>query len=325
MIIDRTPLDRNRNILQVLRSIAIGVCALLPFVIVLGNETALAAPPKKTKIDTPTISCAGSTQTAINIQVCAGATGLPAGFTLQWMTAADYAANGNRWLSSDAAPLCDGSFSGNANLSRYNLGPGECVTVDVGDFLFDNGASTNCPGDLACGTQYVFRGFGHATSTLSRSDFTRTTTCTTLDCGHATSCTLTQGYWKTHGPVPMGNNQYTWPDIVKANGLELGNITYTAGQLLSILNTPAGGNGLIALAHQLIAAKLNVAAGADPTAIAADIATADALIGNLVVPPVGGGFLAPSLASGLTSALGNYNEGATGPGHCDDQESVLPQ
>jgi hypothetical protein len=296
---------------------------LVPFIVALGAQSAVAAP--KPPISTPLISCAGATQTSINVQVCAGATGLPAGFTLEWLKAADYAANGNHWLS-DSNPLaCSAGFSGNANLSRYNLAPGECVTVNVGDFLFDNGASTNCPVGLECGTQYVFRAFGHATSTMSRSDFTTTTTCTTLDCGHASSCTLTQGYWKTHGAVPTGNNEYVWPDTIKVNGLQLGNVSYTAADLLSILNKPAGGNGLIALAHQLIAAKLNVAAGADPTTVAADIATADALIANLIVPPLGSGYLAPSLTSGLVTVLTNYNEGATGPGHCDDQEPVTAQ
>ena len=160
---------------------------------------------------------------------------------------------------------------------------------------------------------------------MSRSNFTAVATCATLDCGHASSCTLTQGYWKTHGAVPTGNNEYAWPDTIKANGLQLGSVTYTAADLLSMLNKPAAGNGLIALAHQLIAAKLNVAAGADPTAIAADIAIADALIGSLVVPPLGSGHLAPSLTSGLVTVLGNYNEGATGPGHCEDQEPVAAQ
>ena len=307
--------------LRMLRDAALYACMLIPLVATLGSQEAVAAP--KPPISTPVISCAGATQTSINIQVCAGATGLPAGFTLQWLKAVDYVANGNQWIS-DSDPLaCSAGFSGNANLSRYNLGPGECVTVNVGDFLFDNGASTNCPLGLECGTRYVFRAFGHATSALSRSAFSAVATCATLDCGHASGCTLTQGYWKTHGAVPMGNNKYTWPDAIKASGLTLGNVNYTAAELLVILNKPAAGNGLIALAHQLIAAKLNVAAGADPVAIVADMATADALIGNLIVPPIGGGYLAPSLTSGLVAALAHYNEGATGPGHCDDQEPVV--
>jgi hypothetical protein len=289
------------------------------------------AAPKKTKIDTPVIACDSSTQTSINVLVTApsgpGATGLPAGFSIQWQTAADFALFG--WPSDSACPpdvngnptcgdsFCKGSFSGNANLSRYNLLPGDSVSVNIGEFLFDQGASTNCPGGLVCGTQYVFRAFGHATSTLNRSNFTDNLLCSTLPCGGGDTedCTLTQGFWKTHGPAGCvtGNNTNEWP----VNSLTLGNVNYTDSQLCSIMNTPAAGNGLIALAHQLIATKLNIANGAShPAAIDTAIADADALIGNLVIPPVGNGSLPASSTSVLTSLLANYNEGATGPGHC---------
>jgi hypothetical protein len=157
-------------------------------------------------MSTPTISCGTATQASINIQVCAGTTGAPAGFSLQWMTKADFDANGGVWYASDDTRLCKASFSGNANLSRYNLLPNQCVTVNVGDFLLDQGASTNCPGELVCGTDYVFRAFVHADSTKQRSDFTGNLTCSTLQCGSEGGCTFTQGYWEAHGPVPKGNN-----------------------------------------------------------------------------------------------------------------------
>ncbi|HKH61931.1 MAG TPA: hypothetical protein VKA49_13915, partial [Flavitalea sp.] len=152
----------------------------------------------------------------------------------------------------------------------------------------------------------------HASNTLQRSDFTSTKSCNTLECRSGEGCTLTQGYWKTHGPIPAGNNVNEW-DVTE---LTLGTVLYTDLQLQSIFDTPAAGNGLIALAHQLIAAKLNIANGSDPTDIAAAIAAADALIGGLVIPPVGAGSLPASATSSLITALANYNEGATGPGHC---------
>ncbi len=284
--------------------------ATLATLVLLAAATAGAAP--KSKMATPTLACAGSTQVSINVQVCAGATGAPAGFTLQWLSAADLAANGGAWPSG----VCDGSFSGNANGSRYALGPGECVTVNVGDLLFDNGTSSSCPEPLLCGTDYVFRAFAHANSTLNRSEFTANRSCSTLPCGHGDSCTFTQGYWKTHGPegCATGNNFDTWP----VTELALGDTTYSDLELCSIFNTPAAGNGLISLAHQLMAAKLNVAAGADDSAIAVVIAAADALIAGQVVPPVGGGSLAPGVTSTLNGALANWNEGLTGPGHCGD-------
>jgi hypothetical protein len=208
--------------------------------------------------------------------------------------------------------FCKASFFGNANLSRYNLTGNACVTVNLGEFLFDEGASTDCAFALECGSPYVFRSFVHANSSLQRSDFTGNLTCSTLDCGHEEGCTLTQGYWKTHGPIPTGNNTNEWPVTV----LTLGTVTYTDLQLQSIFDTPAAGNGLIALAHQLIAAKLNVANGADGTDAAAAIASADSLICGLVVPPVGSGSLPSSSTSSLTSILTSFNEGAIGPGHC---------
>ena len=58
----------------------------------------------------------------------------------------------------------------------------------------------------------------------------------------------------------------------------------------------------------------NVAAGASPPS--PDIALADALIGGLVIPPVGSGFLDPSVSSALNDALDGWNTGLTGPGHC---------
>ncbi len=136
-------------------------------------------------------------------------------------------------------------------------------------------------------------------------------------------CTYTQGYWKTHGPQPTGKNAYAWPAAVKNNGLKLGSVAYTPQQLLSIFKTPVSGNGLISLAHQLIAAKLNVAKnkalGYDaPAAVATAITQADALIGNLVIPPVGKGTLKTSATAALVGTLTQFNEGkVAGVPHCD--------
>jgi len=140
-----------------------------------------------------------------------------------------------------------------------------------------------------------------------------TTVVKPLDCSSA-GCTLTQGYWKTHGPSPTGNNSNEWP----VTSLQLGTVSYTAEQLQSILDQEVVGNGLIELAHQLIAAKLNIAAGASDSAVAGAIADADALIGGLVVPPVGTGYLPPSTTSGLTKILDDFNSGVIGPGHCPE-------
>jgi hypothetical protein len=269
------------------------------------------------QMSTPEMSGAGATQVSTTLQVCGGATGATAGFSVQWLTAADYAANGNTWYTSDDPRLCKASFSGNANLSRYDLRPGECVAVDFGDLLFDNGASANCQAALACGTDYVFRSFAHATSTFGRSDFTAVLSSSTLACGHADGCTNTQDYWRSFNPVACLTNPGSplcieWP----VTSLTLGTASYTVDQLIAILKTPASGDGLIALAHQLIAAKLNIAAGADGSAVAATIAAADSLTSGLVVPPVGSDSLAPGVTAAYTTTLATFNEGAIGPGAC---------
>lgn len=140
--------------------------------------------------------------------------------------------------------------------------------------------------------------------------FTHTVTINAIaDCPiTASGCTRTQGFWK--------NKPDRWP----VQSLTLGTVNYTKAQLISILKTPVTGNGLISLSHQLIAAKLNAASGTTvPASVATAIAAADALIGGLVVPPIGSGSLAPSSTSSLTTTLDTYNNGNTpgGPPHCD--------
>ena len=276
------------------------------------------------KMDTLAVTCGTASATSIEINACAGpVTGAPAGFSLQWIPAAQLAAgpdglpgtaDDGTWPDSASADLCKGSFSGNANGSRYNLGKSQCATVQAGDNLFDDaGASSNCASlPLLCGTEYAFRSFAHANNALFRSDFSANLFCQTIACEPEGGCTFTQGYWKTHGPIPTGNNSNEWP----VASLTLGNVSYTDLELQSIFDKPAAGNGLISLAHQLMAAKLNIANGADGTSVAAAIAAADALIGNLVIPPVGGGSLPSSATSSLTSTLDSFNNGLTGPGHC---------
>jgi len=275
---------------------------------------------KAGRMSTPAIGGAGATPSSALVPVCAAATGTgaPAGFSLQWMRAADAAANGGAWYSSDDPRLCKASFSGNASGSRYDLGPGECVTVSLGDLLFDNGASASCTAALACETDYVVRTFAHATSTLNRSDFTPNLAVSTLACGHGDGgCTYGQDYWRFYNPlfcsVLYGDvHCVDWP----VASLTLGSVSYTVEELVSILNAPASGNGLTALAHQLIAAKLDIAAGADGSAVATTITAADALVAGLVVPPVGDGSLDPGVTATYTATLAAFNEGAIGPGAC---------
>ena len=68
------------------------------------------------------------------------------------------------------------------------------------------------------------------------------------------------------------------------------------------------------LARQEIAAKLNIANGADVSCIAQSLADADALIGDVIIPPVGDGFLQPS---GYGRTLTSDNQGSLCAPSCE--------
>src|SRR5262245_25573959 len=125
-------------------------------------------------------------------------------------------------------------------------------------------------------------------------------------------CTLTQGYWKNHAS--------TWP----VNSLTIGGKAYTQNQLMAIFNTPPKGDVTYVLFHQLIAAKMNVAAGADGSVASEAIAAGDAW---LIANPLGSkprGTTA-NTGSNYATTLDNYNNGVTGPGHCADGPLPTPE
>ncbi len=312
------------------------VCSLLVLgAVAVASVPAFALDP----YDAPVISCVSAGENQITIKICGGATtGAPAGITLQWKTVDQFNLSG--W---DDVGLCKLSLSGQPSLqhpdkSRWELLAGECSAVIIGDINFDEtGVSgEGCGLDpLECGTDYVFRAFAHAGRRMGRSDWTADLTCSTLPCPPG-DCTFTQGYWKTHGPA--GCNPSGGPNVWPVSSLHLGvcpfpNPTcpggdYTAAQLCSILNTPAAGNCLISLAHQLIAAKLNVANGATCPAILTLIAAVDAHIGNRRIPPVGAGTMACNAqANNETMKLDQFNNGIMPdcPVHCDGSANGTSQ
>ena len=76
----------------------------------------------------------------------------------------------------------------------------------------------------------------------------------------------TPGYWKNH------------PDAWPVNSLTLGAYTYTKTELLAILHLKTKNDASIILEHHLIAAKLNILSGSDPSPVADTILDADALL-----------------------------------------------
>jgi hypothetical protein len=125
------------------------------------------------------------------------------------------------------------------------------------------------------------------------------------------NCTYTVGYWRNHPE--------DWP----VAELTIGDATYTQDQAIAILETPPRGDATYILAHQLIAAKLNVLHGADQSAVASTIAEADDW---LVLRPLGSDPQKPDREQGIVLAqvLDDYNQGVTGPGHCDGPPPTPP-
>jgi len=257
----------------------------------------------QTKYDAPVLTQTGSGFFRITLQIQAGPSGAPAGFEIQWMTKADYDRLGG-WPTDEYDPalaLCE--FTGVPTLNvdsaspSFQLSPDGTIHVQIGDLFDETGVVATYADQLPSGSDFVFRAYAIGSPGVDESDASAT-----LDGSTNAAPECTQGFWKNHPD--------TWP--AGCLPMQLGTVVYTQTQLLAILNQPANGNGLVSLAHQLIATKLNICNGSDPTPVAGTIADADALIDGLVIPPVGGGFLAPSSTSALTETLDDYNNGLLG-------------
>ena len=267
----------------------------------------VSSPVLAQELDTPNVSPVAAKPSTVRLSVQAGPSGAQAGFTAQWMKKVDFDALGG-WAPEGDARLMSGDFVGvpvwttDGNAGDYTLAPSQWMDIELGQLFDETGVNATYVNELQAGTEYVVRVFSRAAGGFSASQPTPDIVVSTLTA--AQNCTFTIGYWKTHPGA--------WP----AASLTLGTVNYTAAELLSILNEPSGGNGLIILAHQLIAAKLNIINGANPAAAAAAIASADAQIGGLVVPPIGAGFLSPASVSTDAHTLDDFNNGIIGPGHC---------
>jgi hypothetical protein len=275
-----------------------------------GVVPAAALPP----LDTPVLSLGAVSRVSVELDVSAGASGAPAGFVIEWMRVSDFDRLGG-WPADVASEpsVVRTRFFGlptlNPSTGSYLLGARAYVEIELGDLFDETGVLTTNSAELPSAEDFVIRAWAAATVDRASSAYTPTVVVGTM-AQPMMNCTYTLGYWKAHAG--------TWP----VGGLSLGSVAYSQSQLLSILKKPAAGNGLIILAHQLIAAKLNIANGADPTPVASAIAAADALIGALVVPPVGGGNLAPAVVTGVKDTLDNYDNGLLGVPHCGQVPTV---
>ncbi|MDZ7377592.1 MAG: hypothetical protein ONB13_13365 [candidate division KSB1 bacterium] len=130
-------------------------------------------------------------------------------------------------------------------------------------------------------------------------------------------CTLTAGYWKTHsqqGPAPYDD---AWALL---GPLQEKTIFFLSGQTYyQVLWTPpAGGNAYYILAHQYIAAKLNMLNGASSTPeVDAAMAWATNFF-NTYKPSDKLSKIVSNQAKSYADLLDQYNNGLIGPGHCSE-------
>lgn len=268
--------------------------------------------------DTPTLTLGATGLAKQTITVTAGPSGTPAGFTVWWMTKADFIANNNQWWLYGDPRQGEASFTGTPSLNRFPgdassfiLGSNESITLEIGDLFDESGVTvtgwrSDWGGELAYGTEYMFCAYANASPNVYQSGFTENFEAATIQ---TQDCTYTIGFWKNHPEL--------WP--AACFPMQLGSNSYTSAEIMNILNENVGGNGAISLAHQLIATKLNVCQGANPAAVAACITAADALLSGCgldKIPPIGPCNLAPEATSATTQCLDDYNNGLTGPGHC---------
>jgi uncharacterized repeat protein (TIGR01451 family) len=134
-------------------------------------------------------------------------------------------------------------------------------------------------------------------------------------------CTLTLGYWKTHnvsfwGGVPADDTWLLIGPLAELTPFYLSGDTWFG----LFWTSPEGGNAYYQLAHQYMAAKLNILNGASaPASVTSAITAAEAWFA--ATTPAQAAELKGKAAKDVrtwASTLAQYNEGLIGPGHCDE-------
>jgi hypothetical protein len=136
----------------------------------------------------------------------------------------------------------------------------------------------------------------------------------TIPC--ANGCTLTQGYWKTHsefGPAPYDD---TWAKL--PNGAST--TFFRSGKSwIEVFGTPPAGNAYYNLAHQYMAATLNVLNSASTTKAVDEALTGATSFFENNTPSTNLTRQQRNTLLGWASTLDAYNNGLIGPGHCDEK------
>ena len=205
-------------------------------------------------------------------------------------------------------PLLTGSFSGTGDYGLVNLGiaPG---TTDVADLRAAATGGSMLP--LYAANSDI----GVAPLSLELSNYSGTMT-TDWMCGRAKGVigpvpitvagegACSQGFWKNHAA--------DWP----VTSLTLGSVTYTQSQLIALLQMKAKGDKSVILAKQLIAAKLNILGGSDPSCIQSTIDAADDWLDINAPGGLPGNVTLWNDGQGLKDDLDGYNNGEACAGFC---------
>ncbi len=143
------------------------------------------------------------------------------------------------------------------------------------------------------------------------------TVLVTLECPVA--CTLTQGYWKTHSLYGPASSDEVWDSL--ASGADT-SFFQSGKTYYKVLWTAPGGNVYYVLAHQYIAAELNMLAKASmPGEVQGAFDAAYELLMDSdpdKVAELKG--QARNHWTSLAKTLDDYNNGLIGPGHCGDEQ-----
>jgi len=197
-------------------------------------------------------------------------------------------ANHNVLASASATADCNGYT---LTVEAIHLIVGTQYTIDYTFTLTCDGSTTTVPGSISFTatsskvTKTVTVGWPNAplntdctvtgSATLTNSGSTvaiviNGSSSATLSCGGA-GCPATIGFWKNQRKHPF-------PNSVQQAGLTIGGVSYSAADLVTILNRH-GGNAVAILGRQLVGALVNIAAGAKHNATAdAAIQTAETLL-----------------------------------------------
>ena len=234
----------------------------------------------------------------------------------------------NHAYASDGSATASGStdFTGTAAVTFSGTPSNmidECITVSD---TYAGMLGTVCAGDAPrtftysreigpyaiCGNYTVNNTAAFVTNDTGATGEDSAVVDVTVPCN--TGCTLTLGYWKTHSKYGPARYDDTWAQIGEDTAF------YSSGKsYYQVLWTAPQGNAYYILAHQYIAAKLNILNGASSTPeVDAAILWAETQFFNLYSPSSALSKSVKNQATSYATLLNNYNTGAVGPGHCSE-------